>query len=305
MASTEQVFVVFGSTGRQGGAVARHLLAQGRTVRALTRNPSSAAAKRLASLGAQLARCDLDDDASVAAAVEGAWGVYSVQNFWDAGVDTEIAQAKRVADAAKRAGIQHFVYGSVGSAAQGSGVHHFESKFVVEKYLRDLGVPATFVRPSCFMENYYIPEVEVGLLKGSLLDPVRAEKPFQLVCVDDVGAFVALAFSKPREFIGQAIDIAGDQLTNPEAAAIFARVMDRPIAFKKIPPLVIRLFMSEMRPMFTWFNDVGFAADVAGVRSKYPEVKWKGLEDWLLAEGWDKRAKAVRKKASEHQRQST
>jgi uncharacterized protein YbjT (DUF2867 family) len=297
MASTEQVFVVFGSTGRQGGAVARHLLAQGRTVRALTRNPSSSAAKRLAALGAQLVRCDLNDEASVRSAVEGAYGVYSVQNFWDAGVNKEIEQAKRVADAAKKAGVQHFVYGSVGSAAQGSGVHHFDSKFVVEKYLRELGLPVTFVRPSCFMENYYIPEVEVALLKGSLLDPVRADKPFQLVCVDDVGAFTALVFSKPQEFIGQAVDIAGDQLTNPEAAAVFSRVMERPIVFKKIPPLVIRLFMSEMRPMFTWFNEVGFTADVAGVRRKYPEVKWKSLEDWLFAEGWDKRAKAVRKAA--------
>ena len=133
------------------------------------------------------------------------------------------------------------------------------------------------------MENYDIPEVEVGLLKGSLLDPVRAEKPYQLVCVDDVGAFVALVFSKPRDFVGQAIDIAGEQLTNPEAAAIFSRVMERFITFKKIPPLVIRLFMSEMRPMFTWFNELGFSADVADVRRKYPEVKWQGLEDWLLA----------------------
>jgi hypothetical protein len=147
------------------------------------------------------------------------------------------------------------------------------------------------------MENYYIPQVEIALLKGNLLDPVRAEKPFQLVAVDDLGAFVALAFERPDALIGQAVDLAGEQLTNPQAAAIFARVMDRSITFKKIPPVVVRLFMAEMRPMFTWFNDVGFAADIAAVRARFPEVRWHGLEDWLLAEGWDRRGKAVRQPA--------
>jgi uncharacterized protein YbjT (DUF2867 family) len=297
MATQEKVIVVTGATGRQGGAVARHLLAKKWAVRAVTRNAGSAAAKRLLALGAEVVPAALDDPKSLLAAMSGAHGVYSVQNFWECGVAKEIQQGKNVADAAKAAGIQHFIYGSVGSAAQGSGVEHFESKFVVEKYVRELGLPATFVRPSCFMENYYIPQVEIALLKGKLLDPVRAGKPFQLIAVDDIGAFVALAFARPAELIGQAIDLAGDQLTNPEAAAIFSRVMDRTITFKKIPPLVIRLFMAEMRAMFTWFNEVGFKADVAAVRSRYPDVKWKGLEDWLLHEGWDKRGKAVRKAA--------
>lgn len=299
MESTERtqdkLIVVAGATGRQGGAVARHLLAKGFKVRALTRNAASPAAERLASAGAEVMKASLDDPRSVASAMAGAHGVYSVQNFWEAGVEREIAQAKIVADAARAAEVRHFVYASVGSAARGSGVEHFESKFVVEDYVRGLGLPATFVRPSCFMENYYIPEVEVALLKGSLLDPVRGDKPFQLIAVDDIGAFAALAFARPEEFIGQEVDLAGAELTNPEAAAIFARVMDRPIAFKKIPPLVIRLFMAEMRPMFTWFNEGGFKADVAGVRSRYPQIRWKGLEDWLLHEGWDKRARAVRK----------
>jgi uncharacterized protein YbjT (DUF2867 family) len=273
------------------------LLARGFAVRALTRNAASPAARRLAAKGADVVQASVDDPKSLAGVMAGAHGVYSVQNFWDAGVEREIHQGKAVADAAKAAGVGHFVYGSVGSAAKGSGVEHFESKFVIEDHIRGLGLPATFVRPSCFMENYYIPQVEIALLKGNLLDPVRAEKRFQLVAVDDIGAFVALAFSRPRDFVGQAVDLAGAELTNPEAAAIFSRVMDRPVTFKKIPPLVIRLFMSEMRPMFTWFNDGGFKADVAGVRARYPEVKWKGLEDWLLFEGWDKRGKAVRKAA--------
>ncbi|HEY2900473.1 MAG TPA: NmrA/HSCARG family protein [Polyangia bacterium] len=298
MATQDKVIVVTGATGRQGGAATRHLLRANRwTVRALTRNPASAAARRLAAEGAQVVAANLDDPKSLGAAMQGAYGVYSVQNFWDSGVAREIQQGQAVADAALAAGVQHFVYGSVGSAAKKSGVEHFESKFVVENYVRGLGLPATFVRPCCFMENYYIPQVEIALLKGKLLDPVRAEKPFQLIAVDDIGAFVALAFERPAQLVGQAIDLAGQQLTNIEAAGIFGRVMDRTITFKKIPPLVIRLFMRELRPMFTWFNDAGFNADVAAVRRQFPEVQWKGLEDWLWSEGWDRRAKAVRKAA--------
>lgn len=291
------VIVVTGATGRQGGAAARHLLKRGFAVRALTRNAASPAARRLAALGAEVVQASLDDPKSLAGVMAGAHGVYSVQNFWDAGVERELHQGKAVADAAKAAGVGHFVYGSVGSAAKGSGVEHFESKFVVEAHIRDLDLPATFVRPCCFMENYYIPEVEIALLQGKLLDPVRADKPFQLIAVDDIGAFVALAFSRPRDFLGQAIDLAGAELTNPQAAAIFARVMDRPVTFKKIPPLVIRLFVGELRPMFTWFNTGGFDVDIAALRARTPELTWHGLEDWLYAEGWDKRGKAVRKAA--------
>lgn len=293
--SQEKVIVVTGATGRQGGAALRHLSAQGWSVRGLSRNPTSTAARRLERDGIEIVRGNLEDPASLRAAFQGAYGVYSVQSFWDSGVEREIVQGKNVADAAKASGVQHFVYSSVGSAARGSGVEHFESKFVIEDYARSLGLPATFVRPSCFMENYYIPEVEIGILKGSLMDPVRAEKPFQLIAIDDIGAFVAHVFSRPAELIGQAIDIAGDELTNPQAAAVFSKVMDRPVRFKRLPPLVVRAFMGEMRPMFTWFNDVGFKADVRATRARFPEVRWKNLEDWLYSEGWDKRAKAVRK----------
>ena len=294
----DKLIVVTGATGRQGGAVVRHLLSENAwRVRAVTRNVQSPAAKRLAARGVEVVQAALDDAKGLASAMAGAHGAYSVQNFWESGVAREIAQGRAVADAAKAAGVKHFVYGSVGSAAKGSGVEHFESKFVIEDHIRALGLPATFVRPSCFMENYYIPQVEVALLKGKLLDPVKADKRFQLVAVDDIGAFVAHAFAQPDALIGQAVDIAGDELTNPQAAAIFSRVMDRTIAFKRIPPLVVRLFMSEFRAMFAWFNEGGFTADVSAVRTRFPSVKWKGLEDWLLAEGWDRRGKAVRKAA--------
>ena len=63
------------------------------------------------------------------------------------------------------------------------------------------------------MENYYVDQVEIGILKGKLIDPVRGDKPYQTIAADDIGAFAALAFERPKEFIGAEIEIAGSELT--------------------------------------------------------------------------------------------
>ena len=81
------VFLVTGATGRQGGAVARRLLKRAHRVRALTRDPDKPAAKALAEMGAEVVRGDLDQRASVERALEGVYGVFSVQNFWEAGYE--------------------------------------------------------------------------------------------------------------------------------------------------------------------------------------------------------------------------
>ena len=106
--------VVCGATGRQGGAVARHLAADGWAVRALTRDPASPKARALAERGIEVVRADMADRASLHAAFSGAYGVYSVQNPMISGFEAEVEQGRNVADAAKAAGVQHVVYGSAG-----------------------------------------------------------------------------------------------------------------------------------------------------------------------------------------------
>ena len=91
------------------------------------------------------------------------------------------------------------------------------------------------LRPAAFMENYYIPAVERALLKGRLLDPIRASTPYQTIATDDIGKFAALAFEFPERFIGVALEIAGSELTNPEAAEVFSRVLGRPVRFRRLP----------------------------------------------------------------------
>lgn len=290
MSNADKTVLVTGATGRQGGAVVRHLLPKGWKLRAMTRNAATHVAKELAGQGVEVVQGDLEDAASLDRACRGVYGIYSVQDFWSVGAKREVQQGKNLADAAKKAGVQHFVYSSVGGAERNTGIPHWESKWEVEKHIRQLALPATIFRPAAFMEMYNVLEVEVGLLKGKLVDALRGDKPYQTIATDDIGAFVALAFERPKEFIGLELEIAGSELTNLDAAKVFSRVLARPVRFSRLPLPIVRLFMSkEFYKMFRWFNEAGFKADIAALRRSYPEVHLHTLEEWLREEGWHKR----------------
>jgi uncharacterized protein YbjT (DUF2867 family) len=228
MSNADKTVLVTGATGRQGGAVIRHMLPKGWRLRALTRVPTAYAAKELARQGVEVVQGDLEDRPSLERVCRDVYGIYSVQDFWSVGAKREVQQGKNLADAAKKAGVQHFVYSSVGGAERNTAIPHWESKWEIEKHIRELALPATIFRPASFMETYHILEVEVGILKGKLADPIRADKPYQTIATDDIGAFVALAFERPKDFIGLELEIAGSELTNPEAARVFSRVMGKP-----------------------------------------------------------------------------
>lgn len=115
MISTEgKTIVVVGATGRQGGAVARHLLKHGRRVRGLTRKPESKKAAELKALGAEVVKADLEDRSSLESAFENAYGVYNMQAPVPGKMEVEIRQGRIAAEAAKRTGVRHVVYGSAG-----------------------------------------------------------------------------------------------------------------------------------------------------------------------------------------------
>ena len=294
MENTNKTLLVTGATGRQGGAMICHMLGKGWTLRALTRSPNSRAAQELTRQGVEVVQGDLEDPASLERATRGVHGVYSVQDFWSVGAKREVAQGKNLAEAAKKAGVEHFVYSSVGGAERNSGIDHWESKWEIEKHIRKVGLPATILRPAAFMENYYIDQVEIGILKGKLADPIRADKPYQTIASEDIGAFAALAFERARDFIGLELEIAGSELTNPEAAQVFSRVLGKPVKFQKLPMPMVRLVLGkEFYQMFHWFNEAGFKADIASLRRRCPEVQLQTLEEWLRNEGWHKRARRV------------
>src|SRR5437870_1609640 len=102
MLKADKTVLITGATGRQGGAVIRHMLTKGWNLRALTRNPNSDTALDLARQGVELAQGDFEDLASLERAARGVYGIYSVQDFWTVGAKREVEQGKNLADVAKK-----------------------------------------------------------------------------------------------------------------------------------------------------------------------------------------------------------
>jgi uncharacterized protein YbjT (DUF2867 family) len=136
---TGQTALVTGATGQQGGAALRHLREKGFSVRALTRNPDKPEARALVGKGTEVVRGDLNDPASLTRAMEGVNGVFPVQTHGEGGVEAEVRQGRHVVDAARRAGVGHFVYSSVAAADKNTGIPFFESKYLLEQFEQRMG----------------------------------------------------------------------------------------------------------------------------------------------------------------------
>lgn len=280
-----RTILVTGATGKQGGAAARQLLDAGYDVRALTRDPKKESAEELRSLGAEVVEGDLDDRASLERAVEGAYGVFSVQNFWETGYDREVEQGVRMADVAADAGVEHFVYSSVGGAERNTGIPHFDSKYEIEEHVRSLDMPYTTLRPVFFMNNWEADMFKNMVLGGTLAQPLSPDTPFQQIDVDDIGAFVALAFDNPSVWIGRELEIAGDERTMEEIARTFSDVIGRDVNYHQVPWDDFREQAGEeYAVMYRWFEDEGYEADVESLSAEHPDLV--AFDDYLVAHGW-------------------
>lgn len=247
--------LVSGATGQQGGAVARHLLLRGFRVRALTRRANQDSARALAAQGAEIIEGEFEDPASLARGLDGADAAFSVQTF-RAGLDAEVRGGKAFADAAKIAGVKHFVYSSVGGADRGTGIPHFESKWQIEQHVREIGLPATILRPVFFMENWNFGRQ--AILSGQLLQPLSPHTQLQQIATDDIGRIAAIAFSAPEHWIGRAVEIAGDELSMLQVAATFSAVLGRDVEYVQVPWAAFAAQAGEeSTKMFQWFEAGG------------------------------------------------
>jgi uncharacterized protein YbjT (DUF2867 family) len=291
-----KLILVTGATGQQGGAVARHVLKQpGFAVRALTRDSAKAAAEDLAEAGAEVYEGDLDNPASIRRALEGAWGVFSVQNFMEAGYEGEIRQGKAVAEAAKAAGVQHIVYSSVVSADQQTGLPHFESKWQIEQDVTHSGLSYTILRPAFFMQNWYN-YMREPILNGTLALPLNQQTRLQQISIEDIGAIAAKAFQNSTKYSGRTIELAGEELTMQRVVETLSRVLARNVKYVQVDWDQFRQSAGEeMTKMYRWFNDVGYHVEIAALRKEWPNLAT--LEQVLRHQDWASAAIAARKAA--------
>lgn len=285
--SEPRIIAVVGATGQQGGAVARNLLARGDwAVRALVRDPGTDAAGALAAAGAELVQVDLDRPETLAPALAGAHGVYSVQSFTGPdGIEGEIRQGAAVADAASAAGVAHFVYASIDGSERDSGVPHFDSKRVIEEHITSLGLPATMLRLVAFMDNfgtYAVPPLVEGEIVVAW--PPKADTRIQLIAAEDIGVIAAKVFADPERFIGEKVKIAGDELSMTEMAQAFATVTGTPARYEESDIEQVRAYSDDLAHMYEFFEKKGFQADLDEVRALHPGLR--SLEDWIRETGW-------------------
>jgi len=281
-----KLVLVTGATGKQGGAVVEALLTWGHQVRALTRNSASPAANRLREHGVEIAVGDFSDQDSLVRAARGADAVYAMSTPYEQGAEKETGQGVTITDAAKAAGVAHFVYSSVASANRATGIQHFDGKYAVEKHLQASGVPYTIVAPVFFMENLLQPWMLSSLRQGKLAMALPESRLLQQVTVADIGAFVAEVVERRDTVFGRRFDIAGDELTGKEAPAILSNVTGREVHYEEFPPEVLRTQSGDMATMFEWFDSTGYTADIKSLRRDFPEVKWHTFEQWARQQEW-------------------
>jgi len=272
---SDKLILVTGATGKQGGAALRHLRARGFPVRVLTRDPEKAEVRGLGGEGVEVVRGDLTDPDSVRHAMDGVWGAYSVQASH---TGHEVQEGKLMADMALRYDLSHFVYSSVGSADRNTGIPHFETKYEIENHIRQLGIRYTIIRPVFFMENWLW--MKDSLHNGVLAQPLSPERKLQMIAVDDIGAFVALAFEHPDHWRNRAFDLAGDEKSMNDLTAEFGRKLGREVRYVQVPwDEFEKQAGHEYALMYRWFEDHGYTADIAAARSEYGHLHT--FEHWL------------------------
>ncbi|MEU7744357.1 NmrA/HSCARG family protein [Nonomuraea sp. NPDC049158] len=284
--------LVIGATGQQGSGAVRELLDRGRAVHAFVRDTDASAAKTLREAGAELIVGDLDDPASLRAAMRGVHGVFLVLTMLEGrkvtagGIAAEARRGRSVVDIARESSVGHLVYSSVSGADRDTGIPYYANKLMIEQYIAEVAVPATILRPFFFMDNFTTltrPVLGDGEVVLSLA--LRPETRLPLIATRDIGAFAAIAFEHPDRFLGRTLKIAGDELSAAEMAEAFGRVTGLPARFQQLPIEHVRAFDEQVAKSFEWFDQGAVQApDFAELRAEHPGLMT--LDSYLRTTGW-------------------
>jgi uncharacterized protein YbjT (DUF2867 family) len=281
--------LVTGATGKQGGALARLLLKRGHRVHAFVRTPDSAAAKDLELRGAELVTGDFDDPDSLEQAMRrDVDAVFAMATPFDAGgLEGEVRHGRHLINAARLAHVRHFLYSSVAGADQNTGIPHFETKHVVEEHLRQSGLPYTIVAPVFFMENFIGPTFAQRLHEGVLSMALLPHRGLQMIPMADLAAFCARVLEWPEELLGRRLEVASDEVTGEQAAALISYVSGHKLHYEETSLEIVRSFNEDLGRMFEWFQREGYHVNIPLLRRDFPEVGWHTFEDWARVQDWD------------------
>ena len=137
------------------------------------------------------------------------------------------------------------------------------------------------------MENVFYPASMEAMQEGNLAIAVPASTALQQVAVSEIGEFTAALINRGSAVYGQRYDLASDEQTGPQYAEILAETLGKPVSFYALDPDVFRSWSEDMALMFEWFETTGYSADIAGLRTEFPEVNWKGFQNWATEQTWN------------------
>jgi uncharacterized protein YbjT (DUF2867 family) len=309
--SDKKIIAVVGSTGAQGGGLVRAILDDDESpfaVRALTRDATSEKAQALAALGAELVEADVNDVDSLKDAFAGAYGAFCVTFFWEHfSPETELAQARAMAEAARDSGLQHVIWSTLEDTREWIPldddrmptlmgkykVPHFDAKGEANAFFRELGVPTTFLRTCFYWENF----IHFGSGPQPGPDGVLAltlpmgDKTLPGIAAEDIGKCAHSILKRGDDFVGKTVAIAGELLTGEQMAAALTKALGQEVRYNDVPPEVFRSFgfpgAEDVGNMYQFkrdFADVySGARDPDFARSLNPSLQT--LEEWLAAHG--------------------
>ena len=272
--------LVLNATGKVGRNVCRALIESGFDVYGTTRSNKN----DLVSQGIKPVVCNytVRTDLDRAFKQSGAKKVFAVTDYFGAAKssdDEEIRQGRNGIDAAKAAGVDHFVFMSVADAEFfNERVKHLKAKVVLEQYLRDSGVPYSILRPCAFFENFDDPANWNPLKKGVV--KFLTEQDCKYCATYDIGRAAAIFFKNPHDWFGNTLDVIGWQGDLLQVAKALSKVSGIPVKAKLVMPKIFRsLFLKDLHHMFLYYEEE------KGPRGT-PEDFKKVLPDALSAEGW-------------------
>ncbi|WP_440765435.1 NmrA/HSCARG family protein [Natronorubrum sp. DTA7] len=280
--------LVTGATGNQGGSVVEHLLESSTEfdVYGLTRDASGDRAQELSEQGVSMVEGDLNDKDSLAPHVAEVDAVFAVTNFWTEGYDQQVQQGKNVAEVASEEGVDQFVFSGVGSHEKDTGVPHFDSAEEIDQHAQGLDLPLTVLQPVFFFQNFEAFAEDV-VEDGQIALPLEEGVSLQMIDVDDVGHAAAVAFANPDEYVGEHVELAGDELTLAETADVLSEVTGRDVDPVHVPiEDAYESFGEEFTVMCEWFNEVGYSADIDGLEDQFG-FEFTDFESYLRANGWE------------------
>lgn len=285
----KKIIAVVGATGAQGGGLARAILDDpdgGFAVRALVRDPGSDKARALASMGAEVVAADIDDEASLKRAFQGAHGAYCVTFFWaHFSPEKELTEAGNMARAAKAAGVRHVIWSTLEDTRQWVPlsdnrmptlmgkykVPHFDAKGEANKLFAEIGVPTTYLLTSFYWDNLI--HFGMGPKKGPdgklAFTLPMGDKKLPGIAAEDIGKCAYGIFKRGGEYIGKTVGIAGEHLTGEQMAAALGKALGQQVRYNAVTPEAYRGFgfpgAEDLGNMFQFKRD--FEDYYCGVRN--------------------------------------